>query len=689
MSAQTQSRNLLSDISNSLTGEFHFLSEFKIEWLVVFFAVGIGIYFWLPFEPKLWVVVVSIVFLLLFALRISNSLVIIILIMLLSGIGRSTWHSKALNTVTLPKADRAYTVTGWIKAVEKPSSRFRWLIKVEVIEGLNSKNTPKYIRTTVYDNSYKVGDQIKITSVLSAPPFPAIPGGYDTARAAYFREIGGYGYAISRAQKAEFNIQNKFEKIQRRVAQYRFSLAERILEKSPSDTAGLQVALLTGIRSYIPQDQTDTLRVAGLAHVLAISGLHMGLVAGSVYYLATLFFACIIPLSRRMDIRKISAAVGIFAALSYLILSGASVATQRAFIIAVLVFLAVILDRRAFSLRSVAIAAFITLMWHPEVLLSAGFQMSFAAVTALVVVYRNWDKYRSYDHNPTMISRGWKSISSLTLTSLVAGLATAGFAAIHFNRMATYGLLGNVIAMPVFTFWVMPAALAVFVAFPLGLEEMPLLVMGRGLEILLELSNWVAGLNGAITYVTSPPAWLIGGYGVAFTSLCLGRIALRYLAAIIMVICFLSWLQQPLPNMRISSEGQVSFWQNGRLLTSSRSDRFGREQFMRQSASLDQEVRNYSEGFASCDDLGCLLDVKGKTISVVNHPSEVPLSCHDSHMVILTKRSAGPVAKRACEAILIDETSFKQDGAYNVYISKTAIRLKPSITQKRRNRPWG
>ena len=191
----------------------------------------------------------------------------------------------------------------------------------------------------------------------------------------------------------------------RNLVRYRFALSRKIQARAPPNTAGLQAALLTGDRSAIPDEQKKDLRTSGLAHLLAISGLHMGLLAGGVYGLASMLFAMTGPLARRYDMRKYAAILGTITAFGYLMLSGASVSTQRAFIMAVIVFAAIILNRRAVSLRSVALAAAITLMLHPESLMSAGFQMSFAATTALVVVYRSWANKREYIKDRNMLQK--------------------------------------------------------------------------------------------------------------------------------------------------------------------------------------------------------------------------------------------------------------------------------------------
>ena len=367
----------------------------NFDWGVALFAAGIAAYFALPFEPSL-MILAGLCFVLLTGLWLSDRFArrlypfILILALLALGLGRAAWHTQAVSEPILPKYERSYTLTGWIEAIEKSGTGFRWQLRVHNMSGLAPEATPKRVRVKAKTEGFKAGEGVSIRAIISSPPGPVVPDGYDPARRAYFQQIGGYGFAIGAPVFSEIKTTTISERYTRGLVRFRYGLADRIRAKSPEQTAGLQAALLTGVRSYIPQEQTDALRVAGLAHVLAISGLHMGLLAGGSYFLATLLLAIIAPLSRRYDVRKPAAIIGTLAASAYLLLSGASVATQRAYIMAIIVFLAVILDRRAFSMRSVAVAALITLMFHPEALISVGFQMSFAAVAALVVVYREW-----------------------------------------------------------------------------------------------------------------------------------------------------------------------------------------------------------------------------------------------------------------------------------------------------------
>ncbi len=688
-----------------------------VDWAVACFAIGIALYFGAPFEPSL-TLMAALAFGALIIWAVSERrevpwVAIPLIAFAIFGFARATWHTQASPTPFLDEG--FYTVTGWVEAVEKSGKGERWRIRVHEIEGRGiarqgmadsgvSASRVKTVRIKIHKGEARGGDGIRVSAMLSAPPGPVVPGGYDPARKAYFAGLSAYGFSTSAAEPYAVPSRSLTESAARRLTRFRYALADRIRAQSPENTAGLQVALLTGIRSFIPPEQTEALRAAGLAHVLAISGLHMGLLAGGAYGFASLLLSMIGPLARRYDMRKVAAVIGALAATAYLLLSGASVATQRAYVMALIVFLAVILDRRAFSIRSVSIAALITLLWHPEALMSVGFQMSFAAVIALVVVYRNW-------HGPAVergniVQRFGSGLASLSITSFVAGTATSVYALMHFNRMAKYGFVGNLLAMPIFTFLVMPAALVTLIAMPFGLEWAPLQIMGWALSLLLAVSNWVASWPGALAHIKSPPAWIIALYSLGFLWLCLGERRLKLASTAIFAVCVGVWALTPVPDMRVSDSGRVAVWNSKTdpeverggeraaerqtlYVSSKRADKYGREQFIQRAGLSVAEVEKYEDTLALCDALACRFEIKGKRVSIVSHPSEVPQECEYSDVVILTTREAGPIARRNCKARLIGKRELKANGAYDIYLSGKNVRFKTSLSQMRARRPWG
>ncbi len=678
-------RQVLSGVRSSRVKYF--------EWGVCLFMAGIAIYFALPFEPD-WRIYVGLLVIAFFAVKLSDDdgpyrTALISICLVLMGLGRSAWHTSAIKAPILPEYERTYTVEGWIKDIEKSGGRNRWVISVKEIDQVDPQSRPKNIRVRINSDGFAAGDFVQVKARLSAPPGPVMPGGYNSARAAYYKQIGAYGYAIAKPLDIPPYGLSRMQQFERLITKYRFGLADRIMTNAPERVAGLQVALLTGIRIYIPESQTEALRMCGLAHVLAISGLHMGLVTGSLYYVFTLLLACIVPVSRHFDVRKIAAIIGIISATAYLMLSGASVATQRAYIMAVIVFMAVILNRKAFSLRSVALAAVVTLALRPEALVSAGFQMSFAAVTALVVVYRYWDDHRQTNYPMGLLSKFAYGFSSLTVTSLVAGAATGFFAAFHFKRIASFGLLGNILAMPIFTFWVMPMGLIVYFSMIFGWEAMPLKFMGWGLEAILWIAGYVANLPGAVSYLHQGSSFVMGLFVLGFLGLCLGPKIVRLFGVVILAISYIVWYANPLPDMRISETGAIALRASPDrfFVEPKRSDRFGREIFAQNFGEPFAEFESLDiYGNADCDTFGCFVEFNGASISILNSPEELPDACSNSDIVVLTGRAAGANIQRTCTANLFDADRLKQTGAMSVYMSKDQIKVKTSNRDARR--PW-
>jgi len=282
---------------------------------------------------------------------------------------------------------------------------------------------------------------------------------------------------------------------------------------------------MTGERSAIPVPVMQAIRDSGLAHLLAISGLHIGLVAGILFISVRALLALVGPWALRYPIKKWAAASAIAGALAYALIAGSTVPTQRAFLMVGLVLLAVMLDRRGLSIRLVAWAALAILILQPESLLGPSFQMSFAAVTALIASYEVISEHRRYyDYGassvPPWLRKAGIYLAGVALTTLIAGLATAPFAVFHFNRFADYGLAANLLAVPVTAMWVMPWAVMTFLLMPFGMEGLGLTPMGWGVDVIIKVAETVAGWDGAVTLVPAMPvaalvAMVLGGLWLA------------------------------------------------------------------------------------------------------------------------------------------------------------------------------
>ena len=247
------------------------------------------------------------------------------------------------------------------------------------------------------------------------------------------------------------------------IHRVRAKISAYVQEALQGRTGAFAAAITTGDRSGMDEDTLEALRVSNLSHLLAISGLHMGMLTAFIYALTRYGLALWPHAALNWPLHRIGASVALVAGAFYLALSGGNVATERAFIMVSVMLIAIMVDRRALTLRSVAFAAILILVFRPDVMTGPGFQMSFAATTALIWVFAGVRDTGTGRWHPVA---QW--VLALVISSAVAGLATAPIAAAHFNRVPHYGLIANILSVPVMGGIVMPAAVLSAVLAPFG-----------------------------------------------------------------------------------------------------------------------------------------------------------------------------------------------------------------------------
>ena len=653
---------------------------------IIALAVGIALYFAWPVEPDWRFSAVAAALAGAGAWRVSNGW-LGMCAALLCGFTWAALHTATIDTHPVTTEQRLQ-ISGHVVAVETGRPMRRLIIAVDDVSPTPRTGRPKRVRVRIGKavRRIDVGEGIRIDAVIAPLPGPAVPNGYDPARRAYFDGLSGSGFAISAPETYDV-ILGPWERFNVALARTRVAIAERVMAGAPERTAGLQAALLTGLRGGIPDTQRDALRASGLAHILAISGLHMGMVSFGVFAFASALFA-LLPNAALMDMRKPAAILAMIGATLYLGLSGASVATQRAYVMVMIAFAAILLDRRALSLRSVAVAALITLALRPEALLSVGFQMSFAAVTALVVVYREWSARRPRQTVNGLRDRVVSFYGSLAGTSVVAGFATGGFAMFHFGRVANYGLLGNLAAMAVFPL-VMLCGITALLAMPLGWEALPLWAMSQLLSFMLAVATFVADLPGAVGHVEAGRPLALALYGAGFTAACFATRRSLAVGVVLIAASAVAWWSTPVAQLRVTDDGRVSVLTDGSAYTSNmRADRYGRDQFTRGTGEGEVDWMSYRDTFAACDALGCRFALGPHWVSVVTEASEVLEACERDELVILPDRAAGVVARRTCGDRLYDGPRLRALGGFHGYAGDT-LRLAPIRDTRRRRRPWG
>ncbi len=668
-------------------------------WLPVGIGCGISLYFALPGEPPLWGGAAALVpAMLLTMLGRQRDLVLILgaaAVAIAAGLTAAQLRTAFVAAPILTREIGPVAVEGRVVEVEPLPRGRRVVLDTPVIEGLAAVETPARIRIRIGGGETLVrpGDRIAVLAGLAPPSPPAAPSAFDFQRHAFFLGIGAVGFAYGQARLVEpRDATTQASSLGLRLADLRQSITDRILARLPGATGAVAAALMTGYQTAVPEPVMDAMRDSGLAHLLSISGLHIGLVAGLLFVGLRGALALVPPLALAYPIKKWAAGAALLGTFFYMLLSGAPVPTQRAFLMTAVMLVAVLLDRRAISMRTVAWAACVILLVTPEALVGASLQMSFAAVAALVAAYEGTRDYRMRQRiGSGLLRRAGLYFAGIALTSVVATLATAPYSVFHFNRLALYGVVANVLAVPLTGLWVMPFAVAAFLLMPFGLEGVALPPMGWGVQAIIDVAEHVAGWPGAVLVVPVMP--VAGLAAITFGGLwvCLWDGRWRYLGlgAIAAGVATVGFVRSP--DILVHEEARlvaVKDASGALLLSSGRTARLDGETWLRragQERGGSWPREGYSaDGQLACDSLGCVYRRDGHIVAIAWQPDALAEDCRLADLVI----SAAPV-RGSCPSArrIIDRFDLWREGSHAVWLDAGKIRIE-SVRATRGIRPW-
>jgi len=568
-------------------------------------------------------------------------------------------------------------VTGVIETVEIQTSGTRIVLVDVEIARLDVDKTPAKVRITLrtHGDEPEPGREASVLAVLSPPSAPTWPGGFDFARRAYFERIGGIGYAVGPLRLGPPMESGAGWRTW--IAGLRQVATQRIMAVLDEPTGAVAAALLTGQRSAVPEPTLEAIRQSGLAHLLAISGLHLGLVAAVLFVGFRAGAAAVERLALNFPIKSWAAIFALAGTFCYLWITGATVPTQRAFIMTAIVLVALMIKRDPFSMRLVAVAALVVMLVAPVSVLGPSFQMSFAAVVALIAVYeairKRWPGWRA---GRTWGRRLWVYVVGLAVTSLVANLATAAFVLAQFNRWAVYGLGANMVAVPITAFWVMPWGLLALVLMPFGLEAVALIPMGWGIDAVLAVADWTAGQPGAVIHVPSPPAYVPALFGLGLIWLCLWQTRLRWWSGVPIAAAVALWCLAELPDILVSGDAALVAVRDRSgdfILSSYRRERFVGDSWLAM-AGQEAEPAWPASGHATpddslrCDAQACIyrpLGSTGPTVSIVRDASALAEDCATSVFVVSLVPASPP-----CPAPwgVVDRFDLWRNGTYAIWV---------------------
>ncbi len=676
-------------------------------WLPVGVAIGVVIYFALPSEPSLWIaflafgLAAALAFL---ALRRSPLLLAIAIAVaaVALGFGAAKLRTIAATAPVLDGKLGPVVVSGVVVTAEPWENGPRIILAQPKIAVLAPDKTPAKARIRLLRKEPvpRVGRTVSLRAVLMPPTPPALPGAYDFGRQAFLQGIGAVGYAAGRVRTLDSApaASGPLARFDLWVQALRQSIARGVMALLPGATGAMSAALINGDQSAIPPNVMDAMRDAGLAHLLAISGFNVALVAGVLFFGARLMLvaAGAAPIwgkanswALRHPIKKWAAAFTVLGIFAYMLITGASVPTQRAFLMTAVVLTAVLIDRTAISMRLVMWAALVLILAAPESVLGASFQMSFAAVIALIAAY---ESTRGWVRGQRAKGGFWRKTSltlgGMVLTTLVAAAATAPFAAYHFNRLAVYQLIANFAAVPLTAVWIMPWATLVYFLMPFGLEHWALVPMSWGVDALIWLAQTVTAWPNAVTLLPSMPAEGLAVITAGGLWLCLWRRRWRFAGLLPIALGCATMLGVRAPDVLVApdnglfavrdSAGELAFADN------KGGQAFLRGVWQRRAGAGTQDTD--ADITLRCDVFGCLYRSHGRVVAFIRDSAALAEDCALADVVV----SWAPIRAGRCAQprVRIDRRALAAGGGHALWLEADGPVRVETVGDARGERPW-
>ncbi|MGE3333448.1 MAG: ComEC/Rec2 family competence protein [Rhodospirillaceae bacterium] len=646
-----------------------------ILWIVVAFAAGVALFFGWREDPSVWLGPIAAVgAIVLLRLRIAKPLAIAI-IAIAAGHSAAHFRTALVATPLLTKEIGPVDITGRVVETERRPGVNRIVLAPTRLPRVPEGAIPKRLRINIPRGHGlpQTAAMITVPAVVGPAMRPAIPDGFQFQRFLYFEEIGGTGYSVGRWElTAESGAPTWRSRFTALTEGWRRKIGARVAEAVPGDAGTVATALINGEQTVIPEPLQDAYRAAGLAHLLSISGFHMTLLAGAVFFLIRRMLALIPAIALRTDTKKIAAWCALALTFGYLLISGLSVPAVRAFLMIAVVLTAVLLDRTALSLRTIAWAALVLMLVYPDAVFGASFQMSFVAVLALIALYeQTWLKipWRDAKGEFSLVRAVGVYVLALVVTDLVAGGATNIFALYHFNKFPTYSLAANLIAGPLTGLWIMPAGALGVALMPVGLDAIPLRMMGTGIDILdaivLEIASWP---NAQVHVPPMKTAFLLlAASGMIFICLWKGR--LRWVGVVPVLAALIQPWVTKAPDILVDESARVIAVSdaNGHLVFApGRAGRFVREVWTERYGASEAK---WPGGDMACDKSGCVLTRGEKKVLLAFDPAALAEDCGEVDVIVSTV-----AAYDLCtEGFIIDRINLARKGTHALWVSEEGI----------------
>ncbi|HQT89587.1 MAG TPA: ComEC/Rec2 family competence protein [Acidiphilium sp.] len=670
----------------SLGAQFHSLARAERGRLFLFLPVaagaGILLYFSLRTEPALWLgpAAASLSAFALAALWRFRPLRIPLALLLASTLGFSR---AQLQTTLMPPLmivpHHAVTLTGRISEIDLLANGRRVLIAHPSLNGGPAEARSVRVKLRPTDSTaLHDGAKIRLRALLYGPSRTAYPGGWNFGRNQFFADIGAVGFALSPATIIDQTPPDWRD----HVRSLREAIAARILARLPLSTGSIAVTLLTGFEQSIPPAERQDFVTAGLAHLLAVAGLHIGIVMATLYALARFLAGLSETLLLRIPAKFIASSAAFLGGCAYAALTGFHIPILRSLAMAALVLLGILIGRRALSLRGLAIAAMALMLLNPSAVVGPSFQMSFSAVLALIAGYEAIG-HRLHARRERLPARLGRHIAALAFTSFLAGGASMPFAAYHFQQIQPYYILANLIAVPLTAILILPLGLLALLLMPFHAARLALIPMGWGIHLILKLAHAVGTLPHALILVPPFSGAAVALIALGLASLGLLRTRARFTGLAPIALGLLLAAHTSAPTALISSRANLTALRTRHgivVLVAGRRDKFLLHQWRPLWPGQNFHIRAAAH---NCPDGRCWAD-HGAILFLLNRAAAAS-GCFHAKIIISPRPLHG--ACRGAGRIVIDRFAPWREGAIAIRHAST----HPTILTDRTiegTRPW-
>lgn len=648
-----------------------------ILWLPVLFGVGIYIYFQIPIEPPITLIPILFALLIIGYLYTKSEQKLLlawqILFIIFVGFSTAMIKSHIIYSPFVDFENKYIKVQGIVEKIQPLSKGFRVIINHPEFPNFNTQRIPKKIRVTFKQKeiNLEIADRVEFYAVLSKPPSKITPNSYDFARYAYFEQIGAVGFSTTYPKiiGKEYGIFDFINIIRSRIAR-------DIINHMGIERGSITTSLMIGEYSAISKTLLENIRISGLAHILSVSGLHLAMISSLIFIVARYFLLIFRTIALNYNVKKIAACIAIFITFIYLLLTGSYVAAIRSFIMTSTFLIAIVIDRENTNLRSVCFAGLIILMIYPEMIIHPSFQMSFAAVLALVSVFNLLVKNGFTISNQHPLYKIVFFIISSALTSIIAGIATAPFISYHFQQFSQYSVLANMLVVPIISFYVMPLiVLGIFLyltpIFPLILK-----LLGYGIDYFIAIANWTASLPNSADVTIALPSYCLTLIVIGSLWFLLWQEKWRYYGIIMIIAGLLMSFHKNYPDLFLTSDPNIFvLLDNQKRPVLSKKIRseiknqvishfYGKEKLL----TLDNYI--YRELNYSCDNQKCLYTKESKKIVFDYKHYDHYYDCDIADIIILMN-NVKDVSK--CREKVISLEDLKKNGSTLIYLNKKPI----------------